>query len=158
MARAAEELCERFALFWRHEHLHDAGASTPVALLSRDNLNAGVLILRKETGDTQPNSLYFVAHAAMPTEMGMLPLRRDMVSQNLDSHALTLLCPPPLGSPLSVSFSAWESKAGTHTLDAVMSVTCCTRCSCALPCSVYQGAVGHVQAAWSLCPARCRKC
>lgn len=63
--------------------------------------------------------IHSLAYAAMPMEMGMLPLRRDLVAQNLDSHALTLLCPPPLGSPLSISFSAWESRAGTHTLDAV---------------------------------------
>ena len=50
--------------------------------------------------------------AALPMELGMLPLPRDQVTQSLDVHALTLLCPPPLGSPLSVSFTPWRCEAG----------------------------------------------
>lgn len=48
----------------------------------------------------------------MPMEIGVLPLPQDLVSQGLDARALTLLCPPPLGSPLSISFLPFESEAG----------------------------------------------
>ena len=48
MNRAAEELCERFALFWRHEHLHDAGTTftltpclTPTDLLMSAAMQGG---------------------------------------------------------------------------------------------------------------------
>ena len=50
--------------------------------------------------------------AAVPMEMGLLPLPRDAVLQSLDAHALTLLCPPPLGSPLSISFMPWHARSG----------------------------------------------
>ncbi|BDA44212.1 probable trafficking protein particle complex subunit 9 at N-terminal half [Coccomyxa sp. Obi] len=69
----AQELCDCFSLYWRHEDLHDA---------------------------------------AMPMEIGVLPLPQDLVSQGLDARALTLLCPPPLGSPLSVSFHPCEREPG----------------------------------------------
>ena len=45
----------------------------------------------------------------------MLPLPQDLVSQGLDARALTLLCPPPLGSPLCVFFHPCEREAGVAT-------------------------------------------
>ncbi len=53
-----------------------------------------------------------VCAVAMPMEIGVLPLPQDFVSQGLDARALTLLCPPPLGSPLSVSFHPCERESG----------------------------------------------
>lgn len=63
-------------------------------------------------------------------EIGVLPLPQDLVSQGLDARALTLLCPPPLGSPLSISFLPFESEAGNvfvllnslHTVDGCIYV------------------------------------
>ena len=50
--------------------------------------------------------------AAIPVEIGALPLPRDPLVQALNTQALTLLCPPPVGGPLSISFKALQSAPG----------------------------------------------
>ena len=56
-----------------------------------------------------------VHFAAIPVEIGALPLPRDTLVQSLDMHALTLLCPPPMGPPLSISFRALRCAGGRPT-------------------------------------------
>ena len=50
--------------------------------------------------------------AAIPVEIGALPLPRDLLVKALNTQALTLLCPPPVGGPLSISFQALQSAPG----------------------------------------------
>ena len=66
--------------------------------------------------------------AAIPVEIGALPLPRDLLVKALNTQALTLLCPPPVGGPLSISFQALQSAPGEplvpHTLRPEMWTAC----------------------------------
>ena len=96
---------------------------------------------------------------AIPVEIGALPLPREMLAQSLDAQASTLLCPPPLGSPLSISFQALHSapgRTGTPLVASACSCHCEQPAAASLPvCGVLKVRL-YVQASpW--CPMRCRK-